>query len=460
MDITENKESKNTTLFVTTMSAFLTTFMASSINIALPTIAREFSINAVRLSWVAMAYLLTAAIFLVPFGKIADIYGRKKVYTSGIILYGISSLLAAFAPSAMTLIIIRAFQGIGGSMIFGTAVAILTSAFPANKRGRVLGLNLAATYLGLSLGPFFGGILTHQLGWRSIFIVSSLLSIVIIPFVFWKLKTEWADAKGDKFDYKGSVIYMLALFCIMYGFSILNTITGAIVLLGGIVVFVLFIRLERKTASPVLDLSHFKNNTVFIFSNLAAFINYSATAGVAFMLSLYLQYIKGLDPQSAGIIMVTQPITMAVFSPLAGRLSDKVEPRVVASVGMALTAAGLISFIFLGNNTPVSHIVATLILIGIGFALFASPNTNAIMSSVERRYYGIASASVGTMRLTGQTISMGIAMLIFTVIIGKVKITPSYYPQFLSSTHIAFITFATLCTAGVFASLARGKLRR
>ncbi len=451
--------SKRITLFITILSAFFTPFMASSINIALPAIGKEFGINTLTLSWVATSYILAAAAFLVPFGKVADIVGRKKIFTTGIIVYSLSSLISAFSPNEVILIIARTLQGIGGSMIFGTSIAILTSVFPANERGRVIGYNLASTYLGLSLGPFIGGVLTHQFGWRSVFILSFALSVIVIPFIFWKLKGEWAEAKGEKFDFKGSLVYMAGLISIMYGFSMLSTWAGALLLIGGIIIMILFFRLEHKIAFPVLDLSHFKKNTVFIFSNLAAFINYSATFAVGYLLSLYLQYIKGLNPQDAGIILVTQPITMAIFSPIAGRLSDKFEPQIVASIGMILTVVGLIPFIFLNEDTSVFYLVATLFLIGIGFALFSSPNTNAVMSSVERKYYGVASASLGTMRLSGQAISMGIATLIFTIIIGKVKITPEYHSLFLYSTHVIFITFTILCGFGIFASLARGKLR-
>jgi EmrB/QacA subfamily drug resistance transporter len=458
--IAENRTvSKGIALFVVTLSSFLTTFMASSINIALPVIGKEFSIDAVTLSWIATSNLLASAIFLVPFGKFADIFGRKKIYAAGIIVYSISSLISGLAPNEVILIIARALQGIGGAMIFGTAIAILTSVFPANERGKALGYTLAATYMGLSLGPFVGGILTYQLGWRSVFFTCFLLSLVVIVFVFWKLKAEWADAKGEKFDIKGSLIYMAGLLCFMYGFSILPSVIGAILLVVGIAVIIFFMKFEHHSRFPVLDLSHFKKNAVFIFSNLAAFINYSATFAVGYVMSLYLQTIKDMSPQEAGIIMVAQPITMAVFSLVAGRLSDKIEPRIVASIGMALTAAGLVPFIFLDNDTPVSYIVATLFLIGIGFALFSSPNTNAVMSSVDRKYYGVASASLGTMRLTGQAISMGIVTIVLSLNVGKVKITPEYYPQFLTSTHVTFLIMAILCAAGVFASLARGKLR-
>ncbi len=459
IETNKNTVSKSVALFVTTLSSFLTTFMASSINIALPVIAKEFAIDAVVLGWIATAYILTAAVFLVPFGKLADIYGRKKIYTLGIIIYTISAFICALAPNEIILILARGLQGLGGAMIFGTAVAILTSVFPANERGKAIGYNLASTYLGLSLGPVVGGILTHQLGWRSVFVTSVILSLILLPIIFWKLKGEWAEAKGEKFDLKGSVVYMLGLIGIMYGFSMLPSLTGTIILGAGIIIFIFFLKLENRILNPVIDLKHFKRNTVFIFSNLAAFINYSATFAVGYLLSLYLQYIKSLTPQEAGIIMVAQPITMAIFSPVAGRLSDKFEPQIVASIGMVLTVLGLIPFIFLSNDTSTIYIFSTLLLLGIGFALFSSPNTNAIMSSVERKYYGVASASLGTMRLTGQTISMGIATLIFGMHLGKVKITPEYFPQFIDSTNITFIVFTILCAIGVFASLARGKLR-
>ena len=441
------------------LSAFLTPFMASSMNIALPTIGKEFGINALTLSWVATSFLLTAAAFLVPFGKIADIVGRKKIFTLGIIIYSFSSLMSAFSPDELMLIISRTIQGLGGSMIFGTAIAILTSVFPANERGKVIGYNLASTYLGLSLGPFIGGVLTHQFGWRSIFFFSFALSVILIPLIFWKLKGEWAEAKGEKFDFKGSVVYMIGLIAIMYGFSILSSLAGAVLLVCGIIIMIIFFRMEYRIKYPVLDLSSFKRNTVFIFSNLAAFINYSATFAVGYLLSLYLQYIKALSPQDAGIILVTQPITMALFSPIAGRMSDKIEPQIVATIGMILTVVGLTPFIFLNSDTSIIYLVATLFVIGIGFALFSSPNTNAVMSSVDRRYYGVASASLGTMRLSGQAISMGIATFIFAIYLGKVKITPEYYSSFLISTHVIFIIFTILCILGVFASMARGKLR-
>ncbi|MFH2013118.1 MAG: MFS transporter [Pseudomonadota bacterium] len=456
MDKTFNKWA---VLFIATMASFLTPFMGSSVNIALPSIGKEFAMDAVMLNWVATAYLLAAAIFLVPFGRIADIHGRKKIFTYGVVFFTVSSFLSAISTSAVTLIIFRVLQGIGSAMIFGTGVAILTSAFPIKERGKALGINVAAVYIGLSIGPFLGGFLTQHFGWRSIFLVTVPLGIIIISFIFWRLEGEWAEAKGEKFDLVGSFFYALTLIAIMYGFSLLPKISGVwLILIGALGIFS-FVMWEMKVNTPVLDIRLFLNNTIFAFSNLAALIHYSATFAISFLLSLYLQYIKGFSPQNAGIILVSQPVVMAIFSPVAGRLSDRIEPRIVASIGMMLTSLGLFLFTFLKGETSLSFIISSLILVGFGFALFSSPNTNAIMSSVEKRSYGVASGMVGTMRLVGQMLSMGIAMLMFALYIGRVQITPEYYPLFLKGLKVIFIIFASLCFGGIFASLARGNMR-
>jgi len=454
-----NAANRRVALLVTTLGSFLTPFMGSSINIALPSIGKEFSMDAVLLSSVASSYLLAAAIFLVPFGKIADIRGRKRIFAYGMLIYTLSSFLCAISTSALWLICFRIVQGMGSAMIFGTGVAILTSVFPVGERGKVLGINVAAVYSGLSLGPLVGGFLTQHSGWRSIFLANVPLGLIVVALVSWKLKGEWAEARGEKFDLAGSIIYGLSLVAIMYGFSVLPEISGAWLILLGALGVSSFVRWEIRVETPILNMNLFSDNTAFAFSNLAALINYSATSAVGFLLSLYLQYVKALSPQEAGVILVSQPIVMAIVSPLAGRLSDRIEPRIVASMGMALTVVGLSLFTFLSEGTTLEFIVASLVLLGFGLALFSSPNTNAVMSSVEKRLYGVASATLGTMRLTGQMLSLGIAMLMFSIYIGKVQITPEYHPLFLASTRTCLIIFAGCCFGGIFASLARGNVR-
>jgi len=459
MNQTDSTSLKRVALLVATLSSFLTPFMVNAINVALPIIGKKFSADAVLLSWVATGYLLAAAVFLIPSGKVADIYGRKKIFTYGILTYSIASLLCAISTSVPLLIWFRVLQGIGAAMISGTGIAILTSVFPIQERGKTLGINVAATYLGLSLGPALGGILTQQLGWRSIFVVNVPIGAIVLALVFWKLKGEWVGARGEKFDFVGSIVYGLALVALMYGISRLPALLGASLILAGTLGLGLFVWREVRVAYPVLNMDLFRNNAAFTFSSLAALINYSATFAVTFLLSLYLQYIKALTPQNAGLVLVAQPVVMAALSPFAGRLSDRIASREIASAGMAVTVVGLLLLIFLSEQTTLGFIIFSLMLLGFGFALFSSPNMNAIMSSVENRYYGIASAMVGTMRLIGQMLSMAIATLIFVIYIGKVQITPEYYPVFVTSLRTAFIIFAVLCFGGIFASLARGKAR-
>jgi EmrB/QacA subfamily drug resistance transporter len=446
-------------LFVASMASFLTPFVGSSLNVALPSIGKEFALNAIALDWTVTSYLLAAAIFLVPFGRLADIKGRKRIFTYGIIIDAVASILAAFSPSGMLLISFRALQGIGGAMIFGTGVAIVTSVFPLAERGKALGINVAAVYVGLSLGPPIGGFLTGQFGWRSIFGLDVLLGLVIIIAVFWRLKEEWAEAKGEKFDTIGAAIYGIALLLLMYGFSLVPELLGLVLVAVGIVGLAIFIVWQNRVTSPLLNMGLFRGSTVFTMSNLAALINYCATFAVSFLLSLYLQYIKGFNPESAGLILLSQPIVMAVLSPIAGRLSDRIEPRLIASIGMALTTVGLALLIFLKQDTQLSFIFLSLIILGLGFGFFSSPNTNAVMSSVEKRFFGVASGTLATMRLIGQMLSLGTVLIMFALYIGRVQITPENYPMFLASSKSAFIVFTVLCFGGIFASLARGKSR-
>jgi EmrB/QacA subfamily drug resistance transporter len=455
-----DKTTKLSALIIASTSAFLTPFMVSAINIALPAIGKEFKADAVILSWVATSYLLAAAVGMVPFGRLADIYGRKKIFLWGQIFLLIASLLSAIAVSAPMLVVFRIFQGIATAMVFATGIAILTSAYPPEERGNVLGIVVAAVYIGLSSGPFFGGWLTQLFSWRSIFLFNCLFGAFIILLIFFKLKGEWTGAKGEKFDFIGSIIYGIALLAIIYGISILPRITSIGLLIIGVLALVAFVKWEIKVQSPVFEVNLFIENRTFSFSCLAALISYSATFAVIFLLSLYLQYIKNLTPQMAGLILAAQPIIMAVFSPLAGRLSDRIEPRIIASLGMVVTTLGLLLLILIDNDTSLAFIVITQMVLGLGFALFSSPNMNAIMGSVEKRFYGIASGSVGTMRLLGQMLSMGIATLILALFIGRAQITPEYYPAFIKSLKVAMAVFTCLCAVGIYFSLYRGRLRK
>jgi EmrB/QacA subfamily drug resistance transporter len=450
---------KGPALFITTLASFLTPFGISSVNIALPSIGKAFSMDAILLSWVTTVYLLTSAMFLVPFGKIADIYGRKRMFAYGILTFTLASAGSAISNSAAMLIGFRVLQGIGASAIYPIGAAILTSTFPARELGKVLGINVTAVYVGYSLGPFLGGFLTYHLGWRSIFLVNVLVGLIVILLIFWKLKGEWREAKEEKFDLTGSVLYSVILFSILYGFSQLSAMQGLWLVLAGFLGIILFIKWETKMGSPVLEIKLFRNNRAFAYSNLATLIHSSASFAITFLLSLYLQYVKKLTPENAGLILIAQPIVQALCSPFSGKLSDRIEPRIVASIGLALTGLGIYLFIGLDEKTSLVFIVGNLILLGFGYGLFSVPNANAVMSSVESRFYGVASGTLSTMRITGMAFSMGVALLTFSIYLGKVQITSETYPVFLRCIKLTFAFFTVLCFGGVFASLARGNIR-
>src|SRR5512137_741233 len=383
----QDASTKRTALLIAVMASFLTPFMVSSVNIAMPVMGRELGMNAVLLSWIPTSYLLAAAMFLVPFGRIADIHGRKRVFTAGIIVYTIASGLIAFSGSVAALLSLRVVQGFGSAMIFGTGIAIVTSVFPPAERGRVLGINVSAVYVGLALGPFLGGFLTQQFGWRSIFLANVPAGLAALYFIVRHLPGEWAEAKGERFDLGGAVLYAISLVVVMYGLTVLPGRSGALLVLFGLFCIGAFILWELKAPSPLLDMRLFTSNITFSMSNIAALINYSATFAVTFLISLYLQYLKGFTPRQAGMVLIAQPVVMAAFSPLAGRLSDRIEPRIVASIGMGFTAVGLALFALLDARSPLWFIVMNLLVIGLRFALFTSPHTKAVINSFARQHY-------------------------------------------------------------------------
>jgi len=432
--------------------------MISTVNIALPVIGRYFDADAATLGWVATSYMLATAAALVPVGKAAEIAGRRKIFLLGAALLAFFNFFALFSINLAFLIFCRVLQGIGGAMIVTTSVAILASVFPPGERGRAMGINTAATYLGLSLGPFCGGVLVQNFGWKSIFVATGVLSLYVFSMILRHIKNEWITSRGEPFDYLGSLLYVAFLLFFMYGLFLVPQVKSLYFVFAGIVFAWIFLRYQLVIDNPVFNVRLFLSNRRFAYSNLAALINYAATASVAFLLSLYLQYIKNMSPQLAGFVLVIQPAVQAGFSPLAGRLSDRVEPRFIASAGMAFTALGLFLLSRLSHGISILYLGFTLCCLGFGFALFSSPNVNAIMSSVSNEHYGTASSSLATMRLIGQTMSMAMATVIFSIMLGKEQIGSENLDLFLGSVNLAFMISAITCLVGIYFSYARGEM--
>lgn len=447
-------------LTIAILSSFLGPFLISSVNIALPAIEKEFSLNAVALSWIVTSYLLSSAIFLLPVGRLADLTGEVRLFKSGMIIFTLATFMCALAPTGMMLIIMRVFQGLGAAMTMTTNAPLLISAFPPAERGKVLGYNVAAVYLGLALGPFVGGILTQHWGWRFIFFFSTFLGIIGIIITMFQLKKVEVAKSAGKFDITGALIYAAALTLIVYNTSHLKDQFGYILLLAGILLLLLFVYQCSKSAHPLFDTALFTKNKLFAYSNLAALINYSTTASIIFLMSLFLQKVKGLTPQETGAILIAQPVVMALLSPYAGKLSDRIEPRLLASTGMLLNAIGLLLLGFVGQGTSQLIIIGMLLFMGFGFALFSSPNMNTIMSSVEKRQLGTASGTASTMRIIGQMVSMTFVMLMFSSRFNGAQIAQVSNELFIGTTQFIYLFFAGLSLAGVYFSFVRGDLRK
>ena len=445
-------------LVMVLLNALSVPIMLSSVNVALPHIAADLELSALSVSWIPTAFLMSSAMFILVFGRLADMFGRKKIFLIGAASVVFASILASLATGAVSLIGARFLQGVGAAMLYATQMAIVSSVFPLATRGRVIGLVISFIYIGLASGPLFGGIIVDQLGWRINFLLQIPLAILVFCIGMYKVEGDWASDERGEFDFTGALIYCLAIFIICTGASFLPSSTGYVLMFAGLIGVGIFFRQARSSDHPLLDVKLFFTNRTFTFSSLASLIMYSATFMNVVLLSLYLQYLKGLSPSAAGLIMMIQPLTMAVFSPLMGKLSDSIEPRILSSAGMFVTAMGLVLLGMLNSSSQTSNIAIALVVTGLGFSLFSSPNVNAIMSSVSRKHLGAAAAAVSTTRILGQLFSMVLITLIIALTFGATQIEPANYVELEKTIRFSFYLAAGLCVPGLFLSAVRGTI--
>lgn len=450
------KEQKST-ITVVIITSLITTFTASALNLSIPAIGEEFKAGASSIGWIINGFILASAAMSVPFGRIADLTGRKRILVTGILIFSLCCGGIILTGSMELFIALRIAQGIGAAMIFATNQAVLISAFPPQKRGKVLGYSIASTYTGLSAGPVVGGFLNHYLGWRSIFILTFIISVIVFVIAAKKLPASYtAGNGGQSTDMTGIILYVGTIVSIMYGLSAYSTTDFAKYLIpAGIIIMVMFIYHELRIKSPIIKIRLFIKNTGYLLSNISALLNYGATFAIGYLMSIYLQIIKGYDSQISGIILISQPLIMALLSPYAGKLSDRISPFRLASFGMALCALGLFSFTFVSEGYPLILIIANLVVVGVGFAFFSSPNTNAVMACVEPMDYGVASSILATMRTLGQSTGMAVLSFIVAHQVGNVPIAEANVPLLINAMRISFIVFTALCILGVFFSLKR-----
>lgn len=444
------------TLWVIAAVQFLTPFMFSAIGVALPAIGEEYSSRAAQLSLIEMVYTLGVALLLIPIGRYADIYGRKKIFFSGTIVITLATLALALAPNVNLLIMFRFIQGIGAAMITSTSFAILNSVCPPAERGKAMGIVVSCVYLGISAGPTLAGLMIDYLGWRWIFFSAVPVEITILIFAITRLKGEWADCAGEPFDWMGSLLYMSSLFCLIIGVLEGHQLAAARWLGGlGLLLMVLFLYYESTINHPILPLKKIVSNRVFALSNIATWLNYAASFGIIFFFSIYLQVIRGVSPKVTGFILIIQPLLQAVCAPVAGRMADKYSPAPIATFGMAMGTLGLSVCTFISATSSYFHILSIFVIIGIGFGFFSTPNSTAIMTSIEKRDYGMASSMIATMRTFGMLSAMTLITILLSLHLGEQSISEETGTGFIATMHSAMIIFTLLSIIGIFCSLAR-----
>lgn len=458
MDFKTNGSTKKYVLLVSIIVSFLVPYTSSSINIALPEIGKAFILNSIFLGWITSSYLLVTGIFLIPFGKIADIYGKKKIITYGIIIFTLGSFLSALAPSGDILLISRIIQSMGSAMIFGNVYSLIASVFPEKDQGKALSLSVGTAYVGLSIGPVLGGFLTEFFGWRSIFLFSIPFGIASLIAIF-KLNGEWIEAADDKFSISSTSVLGLSLIGIIYGFSEITTNIWIIALVAGTLGVILFIWLQTKVKNPLINPALLFNRA-FVINNVTSIINYGPGMFTIFLLTLYLQSIRGLTPNETGLLLCVQSVFIAIFSILTGKLLDSIKSRYIAAIGMALTAVGLTVLIFLGETTSFELIVMALAILGSGYGLSAASSTQITVEYVEKKFYGVSSATLNTTRVVGQLMGMGVTLAVLNIFIGKASLNPSNYTQFIDGAKIPFLIFAILCYVSIYGYFIMGESKR
>jgi len=403
---------------VSTLVAGLDT---SVVNTVLPLLSRQLHASVAAIEWVSTIYLLVISALLLGVGRAGDLRGHKRMYLGGFAVFIVASALCGAAPTANWLVGMRAFQGIGASMLFANAPAILTKAFPAEQRGRALGALATFTYLGLTAGPALGGWLAQVFGWRSVFYINIPIGMVGIVLGWRAIDDDRPHGAAERFDYAGAALFTIGLVALLtaldqghaWGWSSPLTLTLG---LAALAVLAAFVVVEGRRGNPMLDLSLFRSR-VFSAATVTALFNYICVYSVLFVLPFLLIQGRGLGTQEAGMVLTAQPIVMAIVAPISGALSDRIGSRAPATLGMILLAAGLFLIARLCDGGSLRAIAAALALVGLGIGIFVSPNNSALMGAAPRHRQGIAAGVLATARNVGMVLGIGIAGAVFTTVL-------------------------------------------
>lgn len=444
-------------LLAACLAGFITPLLSTMMNLSLVGIGDEFGVGSHELAYVNTAFLLSSVVFMVPLSKLADIVGKKRSFIVGLIVIALGVVLASVSPSFWWLIGCRVMMGAGAAATTSTSISILTDVCPPERRGQALGLQSMCVYIGLAGGPPIGGALNDLIGWHALFLF--VLPLALGALVCMSMyPSEIAPDAGKALDWKGSVLYGVGISATMIGVINIVEPWAPPLLVAGIVLIALFVFWQSQIPNYLLNVRLFRSR-VFTGSCIAAFLLYASSYSVSYFLALYLQHIGALSSTEAGALMLIQASVQAVCSVYFGRLSDRIaDKRLLPSAGCMITAAGVTLYLFYGTTMDLVLVVASLVVVGLGLGMFASPNTSVIMGSVPRDETGEASAMVAVMRQTGMMMSMGVAMFFIAAMMGgSDMIVPENHAAFVEVIHMSFAVCLSMCIAGLIASLLRGR---
>lgn len=433
-----------------TLATVIVAFILNAAPVALPSIAKSFAMNNILQNWVDTIYLLSIAVFSIPCGKICQKYGLNRILKIGIIIFFIGTLGSALSINATMILTSRVILGIGSALLNVASIALVVESMRDEIKGPAMGVVVAAVYVGIALSPILGGSLIFNFGWQSLF-VATLPLIALNYYLSYKIKDEWIHADTKKFDSTGTILYSIGIILFIYGFTKILEISGQILTITGIILLVLFIVWELKNKNPIFEMNLFKNIR-FAAANIACLFSYFATFMMIYVYNYHLQYIMAMDSQTAGLYLIITPAVMAFMSVISGVLIRKYKGEYLTGFGLLILALAFMLLLSLNYTTSIEFIILVMIVHGIGYGLFSSPNTLLITTSVPVHETSKASASLSAMRLIGQTVSLGIFTTVFAVIMGNVIIEAQYYDLLLQCCHVITILAVIFVVIGAVIS--------
>jgi EmrB/QacA subfamily drug resistance transporter len=461
---------KYTVLTNTTIGSFMSQLDGNIVLIALPTITRSLNATAFEALWVLMGYILMTAVSLLTFGRLADMYGKVRLYNVGFAIFTIGSGLCSLALNGTMLVAFRLVQGLGAALIWANNAAILTDAFPPNERGRAIGINLVAGISGSVIGLVLGGVLTESLGWRSVFWINLPIGAFATFWAYAKLR-ELGTIGHGKIDVPGNILFAGGLTMFLAGLTLgaLSQYTATYfgLMVVGLLMVAGFGYVELKVRSPLMDLKLFRIRpfTAGIVSNLLSSI---ARSGVSLVLTIFFQGALLLDPLTAGLWLIPFAAAFVSVGPLAGFLSDKYGARGFTTTGLIISVAGFLGLAMIPSNVSYETLALLMVLVGIGGGMFVAPNMSSIMTSAPVTERGIASGMSATLVTTGSLLSLSISFAVLATSINStvlqavfagLPLPPDVTPSidlFIGPMHTIFLIMAAMSLVAVVPSALRG----